>query len=241
MDKEFITGEIKRTAAANGGKPLGYGRFRNETGIKEYEWGKFWRSWGDALLEAGFAPNKLQTAYDKSELLRLYAAFAQELGRLPAHSDLQIRSHSDPSFPSPNTFYQRLGRKGDLIKMLADFCRLNAGQHEDILQMCDSYAPPRQQPDDEPRSRKEAPCGYVYLFKSGRYYKIGRTNAAGRRERELAIQLPEKAKTIHVISTDDPCGIEAYWHNRFDAKRQNGEWFDLDTSDVAAFKRRKFM
>jgi hypothetical protein len=27
--------------------------------------------------------------------------------------------------------------------------------------------------------------GFVYLIKSGRFYKIGRSNAVGRREREL--------------------------------------------------------
>lgn len=62
--------------------------------------------------------------------------------------------------------------------------------------------------------------GSVYLLKSGRNYKIGRAFALGRRGREIQLQLPERAVTVHVIQTDDPIGIETYWHKRFETSER---------------------
>lgn len=78
-------------------------------------------------------------------------------------------------------------------------------------------------------------------MKSGRFYKIGSSRNVERRNYELGIKLPEDLNILHKIRTDDPVGIENYWHNRFKDKRKQGEWFELSSGDVTAFRRRKFM
>jgi len=83
--------------------------------------------------------------------------------------------------------------------------------------------------------------GFVYLMKSGRFYKIGRSTCAEKRAYEVQLVLPEELTLVHKIKTDDPVGIEAYWHSRFADRRLRGEWFDLKADDVRAFRRRTFM
>lgn len=240
VTKAHILDEIKRTAEANGGQPLGRQRFYAETGIKETDWsGKYWVRWSDALREAGYSPNQFQSAYNEQFLLEKLASFVQELGHFPVHAELKLKRRQDPEFPSHNTF-ARLGGRAELAARLADFCQQHS-DYGDVVAVCSPVFS-----NSEPEATRNATerfetFGFVYLLKSGRYYKIGRTNAVGRRERELAIQLPERAHIVHSIKTDDPSGIEAYWHTRFKDNRKNGEWFELSASDVSAFRRRKFM
>jgi hypothetical protein len=237
MKKEHILQEIKRTAEANGGVPLGWRKFVKETGIREADWlGKHWARWSDALREAGCTPNEMTTAYDESVLFLKFIELARELKTLPVKGDFLFKARRDSTFPSSSTF-ENFGTKAELVKSVKAYCQNREG-YEDIVLLCEGHVS-RADDDSEASDPSDGEIGFVYLMKSGKFYKLGRSNAAGRREYELGIQLPEKLKTVHVIRTDDPAGIETYWHNRFKEKRKNGEWFDLDPTDVAAFKRRK--
>jgi hypothetical protein len=242
VSKEQILAEIRRTAAENNGRPLGRGRFLAETGIREADWlGRYWARWGDAVQEAGFEPNTLQSRFDDNEALRLLAVETRRLGHLPTSAELRLRRRENASFPSDGVF-ERIGRRAVLAAKLLAFCR----HQEDFADVATIVAPlvSGSSPENDLQSDEAADGdedGFVYLLKMGRHFKLGRTNSLGRRGYELAIQLPERAVQVHAIRTDDPAGIEHYWHERFAAKRRNGEWFSLSAADVRAFRRRKFM
>jgi hypothetical protein len=237
MNKEHILQEIKRSAEANGGTSLDTKKFEEETGIKIDDWlGKHWARWEDAVREAGLTPNRLQTTFEESMLMEKYIALTRELGKLPVKADMQLMHRADADFP----YYLTFSSKPELVKRVAAYCKNRIG-YEDVVLLSERYVPQRGEGSANDHLPAEAEIGFVYLMKSGEFYKLGRSNAAGRREYELAIQLPQKLKTVHVIRTDDPRGIEAYWYNRFETKRKIGGWFALGAADVAAFKGRKFM
>ncbi|MBF0559365.1 MAG: GIY-YIG nuclease family protein [Nitrospirae bacterium] len=239
MDKQHIIDKIKRTAENNGGQPLGQDRFFSETGIRKSDWyGKHWARWGDALIEAGYDPNKFIGAYENDWVIERFISLIRELGRYPVSGELRIKAKLDKGFPAHNVF-ERLGKKSELAYNILEYCRKREG-FDDIVKICEPIANAAKA-DSSVSTKEHIEIGYVYLMKSGHNYKIGRTNALGRREYELGIQLPEKIVTVHTINTDDPAGIEAYWHKRFEDRRKNGEWFELTADDVKAFKRRKFM
>ena len=239
IDRQHIVDEIRRTAHANGGVPLGKDRFERETGIRYHDWfGRYWARWGDAVIEAGFSPNTLQGAFSDDDLLEKLTSLIREIGRFPGNGDLRLKKRADSTFPNDKVFDSHFGRRARLREKVIEYA--TARGFDDVIVLCGKVT--RSNDEQLPaRESKTTVIGFVYLLKSGRHYKIGKTNAMGRREYELAIQLPERLRTVHIIKTDDPDGIEAYWHKRFASKRGNGEWFDLDVTDIQAFKRRKFM
>jgi len=239
IDKHHILREIKRLAIANGGKAPGVQVFERETGIKMSDWYPHtWLRWGDAVAEAGYSPNTLQARMSDEVLLQKYIGLMRELKKFPVVGEIRRKAKSDKSFPS-HTVFDRFGGKERLIEAVVGYCHDNPG-FEDILELCvERKRPMISGTEGRQGTESKVSTGFVYLMKSGRHYKIGRTNSVGRRQSELAIKIPVPPKTIHNIETDDPVGVEAYWHKRFNDKRGEGEWFDLSPDDVRAFKRWK--
>ncbi|HLZ41701.1 MAG TPA: GIY-YIG nuclease family protein [Candidatus Sulfotelmatobacter sp.] len=222
MTKQHIIDEIRRTAKDNGGVPLGVGRFLKETGIRESDWrGRFWVRWSDAVREAGLEPNQKQGAIDDNVLLDKLIALIRELGHFPVAAEIRLKDAQDPTFPNLKTF-ARFGLKHELVARVRAYSESKAG-YDDVVAMCTAITVQGNgRPANEVKGAEPA-FGFVYLMKSGKHYKIGRSNAVGRREYELGILLPDPPSTVHKIKTDDPVGIEAYWHGRFAAKRKGGE------------------
>ena len=239
MTREEILNEIRRTAAENGGKPLGRARFERITGITEYELGRHWARFGDAVREAGFEPNTLNSAYDENFLIEKFVVLTQRLGHVPTHGELRLeRVNAGPSFPSPNVF-ARFGTKNDLIGVSLNYCRESA-EYSDLVPIFESAYRPGEALDaqDSRPTEERAGYGFVYLVRGhAGEFKIGRTNLVDRRLSELGAASPVEQTLVHEIKTDDPVGVEAYWHARFADKRMRGEWFGLNAADVRAFKR----
>jgi AcrR family transcriptional regulator len=140
------------------------------------------------------------------------------------------------SFISHNTFAKHFGSKEGLIAALRD--RAIERGDEDLIVILPQLK--ACQASTEGRGSPSETEGWVYLLQSGSHFKIGRSDELEKRVKQISIALPAKVELIHAIKTDDPPGIEGYWHRRFAEQRANGEWFKLSHADVKAFKRRKF-
>ena len=241
MDKQHIINEIHRTA--ENGKALGHRRFATMTGIKEHAWrGKYWARWGDALVEAGYSQNKWQLAHDESRIFHNLLQITRDLGKFPTNSEIDLDRRENADFPSPSAI-SRIGNRAELIKRLLKYCIAHE-EYADVEEILKAI--PAQKDAEQSSGDSDSPIGgYVYLVSAQNAYKIGSTRAPYRRVAEIANQSANGAELIHLIPTDDPEGIEKYWHKRFDEKRiegvnkQSGEWFKLSRDDVKVFKRRK--
>lgn len=226
-----IIGEIRRIAIENGGVPPGIQQFVRKSGIKRSGFAGIWARWPDAVREAGLTPHQANPRLADDDMLAGIAEVARQLGRIPAESDLRVYRASGRYLPGHKAFARHFGSKAGLLRALKRWAAASGGR-ADIAAM---LAQLNDAQDLPPRIN-----GAVYLMKFGRYCKIGCSATPEQRFNDLQRNLPERARLLHIIQTDDPYGIEAYWHRRFAARCARGEWFCLTSEDVAAFRRRRF-
>ncbi len=161
---------------------------------------------------------------------------------MPGDRDLQLAARNDGA-PASGAYVRNFSRKVELLAAVREYCTRYSG-HDDVLVLLPNAKDDTTHvaaPSTEDVQGGGLQVGVVYLLKSGNHFKIGKTGKFDRRKREIDLQLPERAVTLHSIETDDVAGIEAYWHNRFKDRRLNGEWFALSTADIKAFRSRKKM
>lgn len=248
--KEEIIKALQKCAKDNGGKTPGEHNFYEYAEIGIYDLHKLgWANWRELVLDAGLIPNKFdKTKYNHEQLCELFIEAIREKGRLPTRGELEVKHHKDSNFPDASTFYKKLGLvlTGDLATNLLEYVK-GKQKYKDISTICNSFLETLSKNTMTEDSHLQDFIGYVYLLKSrlgnATAYKIGKASDPERRVLEL--NQPSNEQTlIWKIKTDDPAGIEEYWHKRFESKRlypnrAKDEWFKLKPSDVKAFKRWK--
>jgi Meiotically up-regulated gene 113 len=232
--RERILSEIKRIALANGGKPPGIDVFRNHTGIREHQWhGIYWARWNDALNEAGFESQQLIQKADRQIILQKIVEAIRHYRKFPTYAELMLYRNIDADLAASKTLRRHFGTGTGMADAVREWIEKNPSNKNLIDLIPKSKDPPNV-------TSKSIADGFVYLIKSGQFYKIGHGDELEKRVKQIRTALPEASTLEHSIRTDDPSGIEAYWHRRFADKRANGEWFKLNLQDVASFKKRKY-
>lgn len=220
-----------RRESEKAGKPLGVKAFNKL--VPERAWrGRHFARFSELVEASGYASRTKNNRLDDEPLLCRMVELARSLGHFPTEDERTIARRDDETFPSNNTLRDHFGGTETLKRALGKFCE-SSDEHDDVLNMLG------RELSAEYKAR--GTVGFVYMMKYGKHYKIGFTSDVGKRGYDLKLLVPEPHRTIHYFETDDPRGIEAYWHRRFADKLCDGtrEYFALSPEDVAAFRRRK--
>ena len=237
MDRPQLLRRLNQLAQERGGH-IAFRAFVEATGVSE-RWLRdqpWFKGWNALLEEVGLQTKTFRVEKTPpSRIAEAVAELATRLGKWPTEDELRRERAENSTFPSP-TIISPLRRSGELARLIVELASVRGE-----LAAAASIASKHQTPESSAPAADERVKGYVYMLRSGKRYKIGKSTDPSRRFREVRLELPEETNQVHAIATDDPSGIEAYWHQRFAEKRvRSTEFFTLSAEDVRAFKRRKY-
>jgi len=227
-----IIAQLKAAIDRNGGQPPSLRSFFQGTGLNQRDLVRAgWPTYGALLKSQGFQPGGMKRGYTDEEIFRPLAELALRLGHFPTQNEREVERHRNSAFPSTEAYIRR-GRGALLEHALREWCEAT-NSFPDLV-------PSLKRAGAAVRASGPVVKGYVYMLRdgsSGKRVKIGKESVEGARQAAAATWI-ENPKAIHRIATDDPEGIERYWHERFkkEGKHVVREWFDLLPSDIAAFK-----
>ena len=98
------------------------------------------------------------------------------LGGFPAVSDLTVKHTRKPGFPTEKT-YRRFGGQNALASRVLQYCSEHDG-YDDIKTLCQARANAGAAHKTTVAESAASELGYVYLLRSGRHYKIGKTKCS---------------------------------------------------------------
>jgi hypothetical protein len=243
--RDRLIEQLQRVARDNGGRVPGEMRFYRETGLtKQNLWDVDIRSYGDLCELAGLPRNRLQQQMAPDQLFEPLAVLTARLKRFPDNTDRQMAHRQDAAFPSYEAYRTAQNKNGPLDDQLLEWCR-SRPERSEAREILEAHLARREGHRRRIGQSGKVVKGYVYLFRygnSGQNYKIGRTDQVVRRHSQISAMFPGDLRIVHVIETDDPVGIEGYWHRRFEDNLVDNkkEIFRLTPEDVAAFKWRRY-
>jgi hypothetical protein len=80
--------------------------------------------------------------------------------------------------------------------------------------------------------------GYIYVIKSQYGFKIGKSRQLHQRTRLFGVKLPFPIEVALTGWCSEYSETERALHREFAGKRLEGEWFDLNDSDLASLRQR---
>lgn len=244
MTTEEFLAVLREAVKRNGGRVPGASRFFKDRKLTVDDmWVAGFSNYGEACTAAGHAPNTLTVRLSDDQLFRPLALLTRELGRYPAKGSFEVQRKRDPAFPSWEAYKRREAQSPEstLPVELAAWC----ATQDDLMDVAEILAGHTVPPRPKQPTTKQVVKGWVYLMRygvGGQVYKVGISDNVPRRQAQLNTMSPHEVRKVHEIPTDDPAGIEKYWHTRFEERRVPGkpELFRLTTEDVAAFRSRKY-